>query len=69
MSDPSDDIDEVALNVLLAEGLDVPAAVEASRRSRGSGSAEFGWFGLAVLIIASLIFAAAIAAEFLSLRP
>ena len=39
MADPSDDLDEVVLNVLLAEGVDVPTAVEASRHS----AATAGW--------------------------
>jgi hypothetical protein len=69
VSEPNNDLDEVALNVLLAEGLDVPTAREASRRSGGSGSAEFGCLGSALLITASLVFAAAIASGSLRLRP
>ena len=38
MSDSSDEIDEVTFNVLLAEGMDVPTAWEASRRGGSSES-------------------------------
>jgi hypothetical protein len=55
---PSDkDIDEVALNVLLAEGVDLPTALEASRRSAGGGKATTrpGCLVVAALIAALLI--------------
>lgn len=50
-----DDLDEVTLNVLLAEGLDLPTAVEASRRDGGSESAGLGWVGAVVLLVVALL--------------
>jgi hypothetical protein len=59
--DIPDDIDEVALNVLLAEGLDLPTALAASRRdspspvpNRGDGpqpaqSLVLVWIVLAII--------------------
>lgn len=50
-----DDIDEVTLNVLLAEGLDLPTALEASRRDSadppsGGGSSQAAlWIALAIV--------------------
>lgn len=46
MDDPSDDIDEVALNVLLAEGVDLPTAWEASRRDFDGASSGLGCWSL-----------------------
>jgi hypothetical protein len=55
MSDPNDDLDEVALNVLLAEGLDVPTAVEASRRDGDAGAGVSGWVGMVILLAAAFV--------------
>jgi len=66
MPAPSDDIDEVALNVLLAEGVDLPTAWEASRRDASEESVEPGpaasvWrtyvFLLVIAILAIIVFA------------
>jgi len=55
MEDELEQIDEVALNVLLAEGLDVPTAVEASRRDDGgSESVVLGWIGVLVLLVIAI---------------
>jgi hypothetical protein len=65
MNDPDDLIDEVALNVLLAEGVDVPTAHEASRISSEpesvAGQADLPkvsphlvWYGV-VLVVALLV--------------
>jgi hypothetical protein len=51
MDDPSDDIDEVALNVLLAEGVDFPTAWEASRRDVNDESKGSGCLGLALWLV------------------
>jgi hypothetical protein len=56
---PPDDIDEVALNVLLAEGVDLPTALEASRRNSGDPSPESGCLGVVVLIVVAVGVAAA----------
>jgi hypothetical protein len=53
MTDPIDNIDEVALNVLLAEGVDLPTALEASRRGSGTESSRSGCAGVLILIIAA----------------
>ena len=50
-----DDLDEVALNVLLAEGLDVPTAMEASRRDGDSGTAVLSSVGLVILVVVALL--------------
>lgn len=50
MDEPNDNLDEVALNALLAEGLDVPTAIEASRRDGGSESATLSWVGVVALL-------------------
>jgi len=52
MIDPPDDIDEVALNVLLAEGVDLPTAWEASRRESCEADSHAGqWVGVVVLLV------------------
>jgi hypothetical protein len=51
MDDQSDDIDEVALNVLLAEGVDLPTALEASRRDSTSGGKQAGCLGAAMVAV------------------
>ena len=53
MNNPSDELDEVALNALLAEGVDLPTAWEASRRSSDSDSSGSGCAGILILIIAA----------------
>jgi hypothetical protein len=55
MDEPSEDIDEVALNVLLAEGLDVPTAGEASRRDSGEERGGWGCLGSGILLTATII--------------
>jgi hypothetical protein len=56
MIDPPDDIDEVALNVLLAEGVDLPTAWEASRRESNEASSRAGiWIVVVVLGVVGLI--------------
>jgi len=59
MAEPDDEIDEVALNVLLAEGLDAPTAWEASRRDSSAESPESaakGCTGAVVLLaVAALV--------------
>lgn len=55
---PSDDIDEVALNTLLAEGVDLPTALEASRRNADGGTEaplSPGCLVAAAIILALLI--------------
>jgi hypothetical protein len=59
MPAPLDDIDGVALNVLLAEGVDLPTALEASRRDSHATSPESGCLGVVVLIVAAVGAAAA----------
>jgi len=65
MNDADDSIDEVALNVLVAEGVDVPTALEASRISLEpesvagqtdlpKASAHLVWYGV-VLVVALLV--------------
>ena len=52
MPDESDDIDEVALNVLLAEGVDLPTAWEASWRESCEADSDAGqWVGVVVLLV------------------
>ena len=46
MPAPDDEIDEVALNALLAEGVDFPTALEASRRDFGGASSGLGCWSL-----------------------
>jgi hypothetical protein len=56
MVEPNEDFDEVALNVLLAEGLDVPTAWEASRCDSSTKPADSYGLGIVVfLIIAQLL--------------
>ena len=56
MIDPPDEIDEVALNVLLAEGVDLPTAWEASRREACDGESHAGrWVGVVVLLVAAAV--------------
>ena len=50
-----DDIDEVALNVLLAEGVDLPTALEASRRNVGNDDSTAGYGCLVVAAIVAVI--------------
>lgn len=59
MDNPDDDIDEVALNVLLAEGVDLPTALEASRRDPGEGNATVnqGCLLAAAVVIVALVIA------------
>jgi hypothetical protein len=47
--DAPEEFDEVALNVLLAEGVDLPTALEASRRD--SNSSKQGCVGVMILIV------------------
>jgi hypothetical protein len=59
MLDPSDDIDEVALNVLLADGVDLPTAWEASQRGTGTDAVPTpgrGWVIVNLLVILGLAF-------------
>jgi hypothetical protein len=59
MLDPSDDIDEVALNVLLADGVDLPTAWEASQRVSGTDAVPTpgrGWVIVNLLVILGLAF-------------
>lgn len=56
MDNPDDDIDEVALNTLLAEGVDLPTALEASRQNAsGGGSLSPGCLVTAAAFVACLI--------------
>lgn len=58
MLNPSDDTDEVALNVLLAEGVDLSTALEASRRDTGDGhTAATPGCLVAAAVIAALVIA------------
>ena len=55
---PNDDIDEVALNVLLvllADGLDVLTALEASRRNGGRESDARGCMGATILLVVTVL--------------
>lgn len=61
MPDPSDEIDEVAFNVLLAEGLDVPTAWEASRRTESSQSPATALSLVVVLGLATALVITALA--------
>jgi hypothetical protein len=58
MPAPADDIDEVALNVLLAEGVDLPTAIEASRLNDGPPTTQ-GCLGAAAMfaVVGGLIWA------------
>jgi hypothetical protein len=49
--DPPDDVDEVALNVLLAEGFDLPTALEASRRDYATNPSQTGCLGVTAMIL------------------
>lgn len=60
MPDPSDEIDEVAFNVLLSEGMDVPTAWEASRRTGSSQSPVMAICLVVVLGLATLLFITAL---------
>jgi hypothetical protein len=51
MDDDAQQIDEVALNVLLAEGLDAPTAWEASRRDDNQAPAAPSCNAVIVLIV------------------
>ena len=55
MAAPSEDesIDEDALNVLLAEEVDLPTALAASRRGSVSDSSNSGCAGVVILTIAA----------------
>jgi len=58
MIEPDDDLDEVALNVLHAEGVDVPTACEASRRDCGAESPRAeasGCLGYVILLTVALL--------------
>jgi hypothetical protein len=55
MVEADEDFDEVALNVLLAEGLDIPTAWEASRRDRGSESRALNCTGAMILLVFSVL--------------
>jgi hypothetical protein len=58
-----DDIDEVALNVLLAEGLDLPTAIEASRLNDREPPEPGSWTPVVWIIIGlALVIGAAILA-------
>jgi hypothetical protein len=58
MPAPADDIDEVALHVLLAEGVDLSTAIEASRLN-GESSRDHGCLGVAAMfaVVGGLIWA------------
>jgi hypothetical protein len=45
-----DDVDEVALRVLLAEGVDLPTAIEASRLN-GESPQDRGCLGVAAMVV------------------
>ena len=60
MDNAPNDVDEVALNVLLAEGVDFPTALEASRRDSDSNSSNLGCAGVVILAIAAHMSLAAI---------
>ena len=55
MDESNDDIDEVALNVLVADGLDFPTAWEASQRDDGSQPAALGCIGAAILLVVAVL--------------
>jgi len=59
MDDPAEEIDEVALNALLAEGVDLPTALEASRRGADAETSRSGCAGVVILIIAATLAIAA----------
>jgi hypothetical protein len=60
----ADDIDEVALNVLLAEGLDLPTAIEASRTNDREPPGPGSWTAIVWIIIGlALVLAAAMLAS------
>jgi len=50
MPEPTDGIDEVALHVLLAEGVDLPTAIEASRLN-GESPTDQGCLGVAAMVV------------------
>jgi len=52
---PPDALDEVALNVLLAEGVDVPTAWEASRRDSDAGPTALTGIGRVIAILLALV--------------
>ena len=58
MDNASNDVDEVALNVLLAEGVDFPTAWEASRRGSRSQPEDSHRFGTVLLLLLALVFGA-----------
>jgi hypothetical protein len=60
MPDAADDIDEVALNALLAEGVDLPTALEASRSGCDAEASRAGCLGVAIIILAVSIAATAV---------
>jgi hypothetical protein len=53
MDTPPDEIDEVALNVLLAQGVDFPTAIEASRRNPDGAADIHGCLCAAVIVAAA----------------
>ena len=50
-----DDIDEVALNVLLAEGIDLPTALAASRWDSGTATDPRSCFGTVILLVVVVV--------------
>jgi hypothetical protein len=56
LGEPNDDnLDEVAINVLLAEGVDVPTALEASRRDADRQPDGRGCMGATILLVVAVL--------------